>query len=122
MRNLKSLLTLLTTATLIAAAGNNWPQAAGPNNTWRFAAADAPAAWSVTLDQNIVWRTTLPEAGQSGIAIWKDRLFFTTFAPYKPGDPKFSATILGHCADAKTGKLLWSVKLEGSVKSPMMYL
>ena len=53
--------------------------------------------------------------------MWGDRLFLTTFDEYKPGAPKFSAAILGHCLDAKTGKLLWSVRLDGSVESPMMY-
>jgi hypothetical protein len=98
----------------------NWPQAAGPDGNWRVR-GEAPSQWSVSLNQNIVWRTPLPNGGQSGIAVWGDLLFLTTFDEYHEGDPKFSATILGHCLDAKTGKILWSVKLEGSVKSPMMY-
>jgi hypothetical protein len=109
----------LAIATSLPAA--NWPQAAGPDGTWRVPGVNAPTSWSVALDKNIVWRTPMPNGGQSGIAVWGDRLFLTTFPEYKPGDPKFSATILGHCVDAKTGKILWSVKLEGSVKSPMMY-
>jgi outer membrane protein assembly factor BamB len=99
----------------------NWPQAAGPDGNWRVRAANAPVAWSVSLNQNILWRTPLPNGGQSGIAVWGDRLFLTTFDEYRDGDPKFSASILGHCLDARTGRLLWSVRLEGSVKSPMMY-
>ena len=104
--------------TLMAA---NWPQAAGPDGTWAVKDAKAPIQWSVARNQNVVWRTPLPAAGQSGIAIWGDRLFLTTFEPYVPGAPKFSATILGHAVDAKTGKILWSVRLEGSVKSPIAY-
>jgi len=99
----------------------NWPQAAGPDGNWHVRDAAAPVEWSVSLGKNIAWRTPLPNGGQSGIAVWGDRLFLTTFDEYRDGDPKFSATILGHCLDAKSGKLLWSVKLEGSVKSPMMY-
>ena len=44
------------------------------------------------------------------------------FSPLsREGEKKTSGTILGLCADAKTGKILWSVKLEGPTKSPMMY-
>ncbi len=99
----------------------NWPQAAGPDGTWSLPSAKPPVQWSVARNQNILWRTPLPNGGQSGIAVWGDRIFLTTFEQYVPGTPKFSATILGHAIDAKTGKILWSVKLEGSVKSPLMY-
>jgi outer membrane protein assembly factor BamB len=99
----------------------NWPQAAGPNGTWSVPDAKPPVEWSVARNQNILWRAPLPNGGQSGIAVWGDRLFLTTFEPYKPGEPKFSTAILGHAVDAKTGKILWSRRLEGSVKSPMMY-
>src|SRR3989441_12864149 len=108
----------LPLASLLAA---NWPQAAGPNGTWSVPDARPPVEWSVARNQNILWRAALPNGGQSGIAVWGDRLFLTTFEPYKPGDPKFSTVILGHAIDARTGKILWSVRLEGSVKSPMMY-
>ena len=54
----------------------------------------------------ILWRTPLPNGGQSRIAVWGDRLFPTTFDDYRVGDPKFSASIQGHCLDARTGKLL----------------
>lgn len=100
----------------------NWPQAGGPDGSWRLTTTDpVPTAWSVARNQHIVWSTPLPNGGQSGIAVWGERLFLTTFEPYKPGTPKTSATILGHCLDARTGKVLWSVKLIGSVASPLMY-
>ncbi len=108
-------------AVTCAALFAQWPQAAGPNGNWKVQTKSAPAQWSVALGQNIVWRTALPNGGQSGIAVWGDRLFLTTFDVYREGYPKFSSTILGHCLNASTGKLLWSVKLEGAVKSPMMY-
>jgi hypothetical protein len=98
-----------------------WPQAAGPKGNWRADGPPAAVRWSVARNQNIVWRAPLPNGGQSGIAVWGDRIFLTTFDVYKEGDPKYSSTILGHAIDAKTGKILWSVKLEGSVPSPMMY-
>lgn len=98
--------------------GQNWPQAAGPSGTWRVDGREAPVSWSVARNQNIIWRTPLPNGGQSGIAVWGDRGFLTTF---QDGEAKFSGKILGHAVDLKTGKILWSVKLEGAVKSPMMY-
>jgi outer membrane protein assembly factor BamB len=104
-----------------SATAQNWPQAAGPNGTWRYKAGNAPAAWSVARNKNIVWRSPMPNGGQGGITVWGDRLFLTTFEEYKEGTPKYSANILGHCLDAKTGKILWSVKLAGEFPSPMMY-
>lgn len=110
-----------TLAIFSSAAFANWPQAAGPDGNWKVRGAPAPTSWSVALNTNIAWRTSLPNGGQSGIAVWGDRIFLTTFDVYHPGDPKFSGTILGHCLDGRTGKILWSVKLSGPVKSPMMY-
>ncbi len=102
-------------------SADNWPQAAGPSLDWRYDKGDAPTAWSVALDQNIAWRSTMPNGGQGGIIAWKNRLFLTTFEEYREGAEKFSASILGHCLDARSGKILWSVKLAGENPSPMMY-
>jgi hypothetical protein len=38
-------------------------------------------AWSVARGEGILWRTTLPETGQGGIAVWGDRVFLTTLKP-----------------------------------------
>jgi hypothetical protein len=45
-------------------------------------------------------------------------IILTTFAA---GEKGFSGKITGLAVDAKTGKTLWSVTLEGVEKSPMMY-
>lgn len=63
----------------------------------------------------------MPNGGQGGIIVWKDRLFLSTFEEYQEGAPRFSATTLGHCLDARTGKILWSVRLVGQNPSPLMY-
>lgn len=127
---LKSLLVLILGAGLFgcsnvpksAEAGQGtWPQAAGPNHSWAANGPEAPIEWSVARDQNILWRTPLPNGGQSGIAVWKDRLFLTTFAKDTGDENLKSADIEGHCVDANTGEILWSVPLSGSVKSPMLY-
>jgi hypothetical protein len=102
------------------ANSRGWPQAAGPDGTWSLRGEPAPTNWSVTRDQNIVWRCALPNGGQSGLAVWGDRLFLTTFDSLQPGE-KFSGNILGHCVDANSGKILWSVKLSGPTPSPVLY-
>ena len=99
----------------------DWPQAAGPDGNWQGHGPAAPVHWSVARDENILWRTALPNGGQSGIAVAGGRIFLTTFDVYKAGDSKMSGTILGHCIDAVTGKILWSVKLHGPTESPMLY-
>ena len=112
---------LLGTLAVRSTVAQNWAQPAGPNGTWRLATGNAPAFWSVALNKNIVWRSPMPNGGQGGIIKWGDRLFLTTFPEYREGDPKVSATIKGHCLDAKTGRILWSVTLTGENASPLMY-
>ncbi len=111
------LLALLTAVTCLLTA-QNWPQAGGPDGSWSTKSPNAPVTWSVVHNQNIRWRTKLPNGGQSGIAVWGDRLFLTTFAA---GERGFSAKILGHAVDTGTGRILWSVPLEGVEKSPVLY-
>jgi outer membrane protein assembly factor BamB len=98
-----------------------WPQAAGPQHNWAGVGPAAPINWSVARNENILWRTPLPNGGQSGIAVWDDRLFLTTYTKNTGGDDRLSADISGHCVDAATGEILWTVSLKGSVKSPMLY-
>jgi hypothetical protein len=102
----------------VAVLAGNWPQAGGPDGTWQVAGGEPPVRWSVARNENIAWRVPLPNAGQSGIAVWGDRLFLTTFAP---GEKGFSSRITGLAVDARTGKTLWTVALDGAEKSPMMY-
>jgi len=97
-----------------AAAETNWPMAAGPNGSWT-APGDAPVKWSVTTGKNIRWRTTLPEGGQSGIAVWGDRLFLTINRPLSDGTKiAQGADIVGYCLDANNGRVLWTVPLPGT--------
>lgn len=96
----------------------NWPQAGGPNGSWQVTGSEPPVKWSVARNENIAWRVALPNAGQSGIAVWGGRLFLTTFAA---GEKGFSSKITGMAVDARSGKTLWSVALDGVEKSPMMY-
>jgi outer membrane protein assembly factor BamB len=104
---------------------SNWPAAGGPDGSWQV--RDVPAApthWSVVRNENIVWRTPLPEGGQSGIAVWGDKLFLTTLKAWpetRTDAPKFGHEVTGYCLDAQTGTVLWSVELAGSVDCPYLY-
>ena len=101
---------------------DEWPQAAGPNGSWSVTGREPTTQWSVSRDQNILWRTTLPEAGQSGIAVWGDRLFLTTMKPLPDASAsKEGHDIVGYCLDSKTGKILWTADLPGTENSTYAY-
>jgi hypothetical protein len=94
-----------------------WPQAAGPNGTYRATGSSPPDQWSVSRDQNVLWRTALPEGGQSPIAIGGGRLFLTMHKPLPEDTPVAKAKgtdIVGLCLDQVTGNILWRVDLKGN--------
>ena len=75
-------LTLLSTLSLLPLAAdsqtNSWPMSGGPEGNWQVTTDQhVPTEWSVRTGKNIKWRTELPEGGQSGIAVWGNRLFLT---------------------------------------------
>lgn len=105
-----------------SAEGTDWPQAAGPNGSWSAWGHPMPTQWSVTGNRNILWRTRLPEEGQSGIAVWGNRLFLTTMKPLPDAAAsKEGSDVVGYCLDSRTGKILWTVDLPGSEKSTYAY-
>ncbi|NNE90813.1 MAG: PQQ-binding-like beta-propeller repeat protein [Verrucomicrobiales bacterium] len=73
-----------------------------------------PVQWSVTRGENIAWKTTLPEGGQSAVTIHRNRVFTTMHRPISETDSKDEPNIVGLCLDAKTGDILWQVDLPGS--------
>lgn len=63
---------------------NQWPMSGGPDGSWKINTNDkVPTHWSVRTGEHIKWKTSLPEGGQSGIAVWKDKLFLTINPPNK---------------------------------------
>ena len=95
-------------------ADDNWPQAAGPHWNWQVEGTP-PLQWSVTREENVRWRTPMPEAGMSGVTVWGDRVFVTTHVPIKSEDEKSAVMdIHGYCLDANNGGVLWRVTLPGS--------
>ena len=83
---------------------------------------DAPVRWSVSRHQHIVWRTRLPEAGQSGLAVWGRRLFLTIMKPLPDANASREGhDIVGYCLDSRTGKILWTADLPGSENATYAY-
>ena len=104
-------------------SAEDWPQAAGPNYDWTVKTDDpVPTSWSVEKGQNIRWRVPLPETGQSGIAVWGDRLFLTTMKPLA-ADAKLrkGTDIVIYCVSATDGKILWQHGLPGDPKALSIY-
>jgi outer membrane protein assembly factor BamB len=107
---------------LPASRADDWPQAAGPHGNWKVSGRSAPIHWSVARNEHIVWRTTLPEEGQSGIAVQGSRLFLTTMKPLPDASAsKEGHEVVGYCLDSHSGKILWTVNLPGTEDSPYAY-
>jgi hypothetical protein len=64
--------------------------------------------------KNILWRTTLPEGGQSAVTIQGDRAFVTTHRPMDESSDRLEPNLVGYCLDANTGRILWTVDLPGT--------
>tara|TARA_R110002049_G_scaffold72490_6_gene187394 strand:+ start:79868 stop:83176 length:3309 start_codon:yes stop_codon:yes gene_type:complete len=94
----------------------DWPQPAGPNGNWQVD-GHAPTHWSVVRNENVLWRTPMPEAGMSGVTVYGERVFTTTHVPIaKESDKHGVKDIIGFCLDAKTGEILWQVELPGHAR------
>ncbi|HVT10056.1 MAG TPA: hypothetical protein VHO67_21495, partial [Polyangia bacterium] len=94
-----------------AAGGNGvdaWPEAGGPDGTFRVAVDGAPTTWSVATNTNILWKTDLDNEGQGGIAVAGNLLFLTTFLPFSGA--KTSLSIEGYAIDRTTGAIKWRTK------------
>ncbi len=110
---------------------NQWPMSGGPDGSWKVETAlKVPTKWSVRTGENIKWKKSLPEGGQSGIAIWDDKIFFTINPPND--DPKYSKDselkggasskdIILLCLNANNGETLWSKTVKGIIESEYNY-
>ena len=98
-------------------AVGDWPQAAGPNHDYKIR-GHAPTDFSVALGRNILWRTPLPNTGESTPVVANGRVFVTCHAPVT-ADAQLGSEILGICFDAVTGKELWRRELPGTRATDM---
>ncbi|MEN8773459.1 MAG: PQQ-binding-like beta-propeller repeat protein [Akkermansiaceae bacterium] len=89
----------------------DWPQASGANGNFRTSDS-GPTSWSVALDQNVSWKLTLPETGQSTPVISKGKVFFSTLKPVE-ADAAIGKDIIAWCCDASSGKIFWKKEIIG---------
>ncbi|MCM2374549.1 outer membrane protein assembly factor BamB family protein [Aporhodopirellula aestuarii] len=109
---------IATALAIPAAGGDHWPENRGPNHNDHLNSETVyPTRWSVATNENIRWVMPLPETGQSGIAVWNDKLFLTCFRKLSAEDisPKgtWVSETRGYCLDADSGEILWSCDLPG---------
>ena len=77
-------LLLFSFTTFSASAEHNWPMAGGPDGDWTVTGPQPPLNFSVRTKHNILWKTSLPEGGQSGIAIHGELAFLSIMKPWTP--------------------------------------
>lgn len=102
----------------------NWPQAAGLQGDWSAQTnAAVPDHFNVATGANVDWTQPLLEGGQSGIAVWGDRLFLTILKPFglDGQDSLKGSTIHTLCVDSTNGDILWQYEIEGNNPSNYMY-
>lgn len=101
---MKSIFSLLLGLCIVKTAlGENWPMWRGSACDGTCAESGLPEKWSTT--ENIVWKTKLPDRGNSTPVIWGDKVFITQ-AIEKAGRRLLLAF------DRKTGKQLWEAGTE----------
>jgi outer membrane protein assembly factor BamB len=74
----------------------NWPAWRGPSGDGITSETDLPLSWSA--DQNVRWKTALPDRGNATPIVWDDRILLTQAV----GEER-----LVMCFDRATGKELW---------------
>jgi outer membrane protein assembly factor BamB len=107
-----ALLLLGVMAVCRLAGADDWPQAAGPNGNF-VVQGKAPHTFSVAKNENVLWRTPLPNTGQGTVIVSGGRAFVTSHAPITK-DSASGALIQGLCFDAGTGKELWRRDIPGT--------
>jgi outer membrane protein assembly factor BamB len=93
----------------LSASAANWPAWRGPFGTGVCLETNLPLRWST--NENVRWRTALPERGNSTPVIWGERVFVTQAV-----EKEHSRLLM--CFDSKTGKLLWKSGVTYTEKEP----
>jgi outer membrane protein assembly factor BamB len=91
-------------------AEHNWPRFRGPSGQGEAVGAAPPAEWD-NAGKNVLWRTHVPNHGNSSPVVWGDRIFVTS-ANDKGGDRAV------HCYDRNDGHLRWTAPVPARVPEP----
>lgn len=109
---LPSLVFAVLTISPSFAWANDWPEAAGPNHNYQVT-GEAVINFSVAGDHNVLWRTPLPNTGESTPVVAGGRIFITCHTPMSE-DSESGQDIFGMCFDSDTGEELWRRRLPAS--------
>ena len=96
----------------IPAKPQHWAQWRGPSGQGIVDDARVPLTWNE--NENVLWKTKLPGAGNSSPIVWGERIFLT--ASSEDGNER---TVL--CVRASDGKLLWDQRASRGVPPGRTY-
>ena len=96
----------------------DWPQAAGPNYQYVVEDGRALTQFSVARNDGVIWRTPLPNTGESTPIVSGSRIFLTCHTPMR-ADAESGQAIFGICFDAASGKELWRRELPATRSTDM---
>ena len=107
---MKRMFVLMTALSFTGTANaDNWPAFRGAVGDGVAAETKLPTEWSKT--KNIVWKTPLPEKGNSSPIVWGDRVFITQAI-----EKENKRLLL--CIDRADGKILWRKGVTHAANEP----
>jgi outer membrane protein assembly factor BamB len=114
---------IVVTASIAAAAEDNWPGFRGPGAAGAAGSPNLPVTWNVETGENIAWKAAIPGLGLSSPVIWGDLVFLTTAVSSNPA-MVFESKLNGErddrqdaaeqefrvlAIDKRTGRIVWNV-------------
>jgi len=106
----------------VPAAAGNWPGWRGPDGNGHSPEKEVPLRWTTT--ENVRWKVSLPDEGNSSPIVWGKRVFLTQAREKVDWPPpgaggQASAHRRGlMCFDRADGKLLWRKEIVYKEKEP----
>ena len=107
MKATRHVLLVIVILFCFSASGANWPAWRGPLGTGVCEEKNLPTQWSTT--NNVKWRVSLPEKGNSTPVVWGERVFVTQ----PVGERR---TLM--CFNRVDGKQLWQSSVTTREKEP----